>query len=129
MRPEVRQEVKEVIQYETPGEIACFIAEPIQGVGGVVHPPAKSEYFKIVYDIVRQHGGLCIADEVQGGFGRTGDHFWAHRELGRDARRGDDGQGARQRGADRRDGATRRDLGDARRTACTSTRSAAIRSA
>ena len=72
------QEIKEVIQYQTPGEIACFIAEPIQGVGGVVHPPAKSDYFKVVYDIVRQHGGLCIADEVQGGFGRTGNHYWAH---------------------------------------------------
>lgn len=76
------QEVKEVIQYQTPGEIACFIAEPIQGVGGVVHPPAKSEYFKVVYDIVRQHGGLCIADEVQGGFGRTGNHYWGHQNWG-----------------------------------------------
>ena len=59
-----------MIQYETPGEIACFIGEPIQGVGGTVTPP--KEFFKIVYDIVRQHGGICIADEVQGGFGRTG---------------------------------------------------------
>jgi alanine-glyoxylate transaminase/(R)-3-amino-2-methylpropionate-pyruvate transaminase len=76
------QEVKEVIQYQTSGEIACLIAEPIQGVGGVVHPPEKSEYFKIVYDIVRQHGGLCIADEVQGGFARTGHHYWAHQNWG-----------------------------------------------
>jgi alanine-glyoxylate transaminase/(R)-3-amino-2-methylpropionate-pyruvate transaminase len=75
-------EVKDVIQYQTPGEIACFIAEPIQGVGGVVHPPAASEYFKIVYETVRQHGGLCIADEVQGGFGRTGTHYWAHQNWG-----------------------------------------------
>ncbi|MGI9429300.1 MAG: aspartate aminotransferase family protein [Bythopirellula sp.] len=69
-------DIKNVIQYETPGEIACFIGEPIQGVGGSVTPP--KEFFGIVYDIVRQHGGLCIADEVQGGFGRTGTHFWAH---------------------------------------------------
>jgi len=69
-------DIKEVIQYETPGEIACFIGEPIQGVGGAVVPP--KEFFSIVYDIVRQHGGLCIADEVQGGFGRTGKHFWSH---------------------------------------------------
>ncbi len=69
-------DVKEVIQYQTPGEVACFIGEPIQGVGGTVTPP--KEFFKIVYDIVRQHGGICIADEVQGGFGRTGEHFWAH---------------------------------------------------
>ncbi len=69
-------DLKQVIQYETAGEIACFIGEPIQGVGGTVVPP--KEYFQIVYDIVRQHGGLCIADEVQGGFGRTGTHYWAH---------------------------------------------------
>jgi alanine-glyoxylate transaminase / (R)-3-amino-2-methylpropionate-pyruvate transaminase len=69
-------DLKNVIQYETCGEIACFIGEPIQGVGGVVTPP--KEYFQIVYDIVRQHGGLCIADEVQGGFGRTGKLYWSH---------------------------------------------------
>ena len=69
-------DLKNVIQYETCGEIACFIGEPIQGVGGTVVPP--KEYFQIVYDTVRQHGGLCIADEVQGGFGRTGKHYWAH---------------------------------------------------
>jgi alanine-glyoxylate transaminase / (R)-3-amino-2-methylpropionate-pyruvate transaminase len=69
-------DIKNVIQYETPGEIACFIGEPIQGVGGTITPP--KEFFKIIYDIVRQHGGICIADEVQGGFGRTGHHYWAH---------------------------------------------------
>jgi alanine-glyoxylate transaminase/(R)-3-amino-2-methylpropionate-pyruvate transaminase len=69
-------DIKNVIQYETPGEIACFIGEPIQGVGGAVTPP--KEFFAIVYDIVRQHGGICIADEVQGGFGRTGHHYWSH---------------------------------------------------
>ena len=73
------QDIKNVIQYETPGEIACFIGEPIQGVGGTVTPP--KEFFKIVYDIVRQHGGICIADEVQGGFGRTGHHYWAHQNY------------------------------------------------
>ncbi len=72
-------DLKEVIQYQTPGEVACFIGEPIQGVGGAVTPP--KEYFQIVYDIVREHGGLCIADEVQGGFGRTGTHYWAHQNY------------------------------------------------
>ncbi|MCP4593001.1 MAG: aspartate aminotransferase family protein [bacterium] len=71
---------EELIRYETPGQVAAFIGEPIQGVGGVVDPPP--EYFKIVYDIVRQHGGLCIADEVQTGFGRTGDHFWGFENWG-----------------------------------------------
>jgi alanine-glyoxylate transaminase/(R)-3-amino-2-methylpropionate-pyruvate transaminase len=73
-------DIRNVIQYQTPGEIACFIGEPIQGVGGAVTPPA--EFFQIVYDIVRRHGGLCIADEVQGGFGRTGTHYWAHQNWG-----------------------------------------------
>ncbi len=73
------QDIKNVIQYETPGEIACFIGEPIQGVGGTVTPP--KEFFKIIYDIVRQHGGICIADEVQGGFGRTGHHYWSHQNY------------------------------------------------
>ncbi len=69
-------DVKNVIQYETSGEVACFIGEPIQGVGGAVTPP--KEFFDIVYEIVRAHGGICVADEVQGGFGRTGTHYWAH---------------------------------------------------
>ncbi len=73
-------DIKNVITYETPGEIACFIGEPIQGVGGAVVPP--KEFFEIVYGIVRAHGGLCIADEVQGGFGRTGTHYWAHQNWG-----------------------------------------------
>jgi alanine-glyoxylate transaminase/(R)-3-amino-2-methylpropionate-pyruvate transaminase len=67
-------DVAALIETETSGELACFIAEPIQGVGGTVTPPP--EYFGIVYDIVRKHGGLCIADEVQTGFGRTGTAYW-----------------------------------------------------
>ena len=74
------RDVEDVIRYETSGAPACFIAEPIQGVGGTVTPPP--EYFPIVYDIVRKHGGLCIADEVQTGFGRTGDHFWGFENWG-----------------------------------------------
>ncbi|MBX3425364.1 MAG: aspartate aminotransferase family protein [Pirellulales bacterium] len=73
-------DVRDVIRYQTCGEVACFIGEPIQGVGGTVTPPP--EYFQIVYDIVRQHGGICIADEVQGGFGRTGTHYWSHQNWG-----------------------------------------------
>ena len=74
------RDIEQMIRYETPGEVACFIAEPIQGVGGVVTPPP--EYFQICYDIVRNHGGLCIADEVQTGFGRTGEHFWGFENWG-----------------------------------------------
>jgi alanine-glyoxylate transaminase/(R)-3-amino-2-methylpropionate-pyruvate transaminase len=74
------RDVEDVIRYETSGAPACFIGEPIQGVGGTVTPPP--EYFPIVYDIVRKHGGLCIADEVQTGFGRTGEHFWGFENWG-----------------------------------------------
>ena len=74
------RDAEELIRHETPGEVACVIAEPIQGVGGVVTPPP--EYFSILYEIVRNHGGLCIADEVQTGFGRTGSHFWGFENWG-----------------------------------------------
>src|SRR6202034_4691996 len=63
-------DVENLIQTGTSGTIAAFIAEPIQGVGGFITPPP--EYFKIVYRIVKNYGGLCISDEVQTGFGRTG---------------------------------------------------------
>jgi alanine-glyoxylate transaminase / (R)-3-amino-2-methylpropionate-pyruvate transaminase len=74
------RDIEQLIQYETSGEVACFIGEPIQGVGGVVTPPP--EYFQIAYDIVRKFGGLCIADEVQTGFGRTGSNFWGFENWG-----------------------------------------------
>lgn len=73
-------DVAPLIRHETPGVVAAFIGEPIQGVGGVVTPPP--EYFPIVYDAVRRAGGLCIADEVQTGFGRTGAHFWGFENWG-----------------------------------------------
>ena len=67
-------EVKAVIDYATPGKVAAFIAESIQGVGGFVVFP--DGYLKQTYEHVRAAGGVCIADEVQTGFGRTGTHFW-----------------------------------------------------
>ena len=66
--------------FTTPGKVAGFIAEPIQGVGGVTH--GASNYLKEVYAIIRENGGLCIADEVQTGFGRTGDHYWGFQNWG-----------------------------------------------
>ena len=63
-----------IIRFSTPGKIAAFIAEPIQGVGGATH--GARNYLSEAYKITRDHGGLCIADEVQTGFGRTGDHYW-----------------------------------------------------
>ncbi len=67
-------DVKELIDYATPGKVAGFIAESIQGVGGFVEFPQG--YLKQTYEYVRAAGGVCIADEVQTGFGRTGTHFW-----------------------------------------------------
>ncbi len=63
-------DVEELIATETCGKVAAFMAEPILGVGGFIVPPP--EYFPIVVDIVRRHGGIFICDEVQTGFGRTG---------------------------------------------------------
>ncbi len=72
--------LREVIRTQTNNAIAAFIAEPIQGVGGIVQPPA--EYFKIVHEIVKEFGGLYISDEVQTGFGRTGDKWWGIQHVG-----------------------------------------------
>ncbi|HMH85672.1 MAG TPA: aspartate aminotransferase family protein [Gemmatimonadaceae bacterium] len=68
------EDILGIIRYSTPGQIAAFIAEPIQGVGGATH--GARNYLSEAYKITRDHGGLCIADEVQTGFGRTGDHYW-----------------------------------------------------
>jgi alanine-glyoxylate transaminase / (R)-3-amino-2-methylpropionate-pyruvate transaminase len=73
-------DIRQLIRYSTPGRVAGFIAEPIQGVGGATH--GASNYLKEAYAVVREHGGLCIADEVQTGFGRTGDHYWGFQNYG-----------------------------------------------
>jgi 4-aminobutyrate aminotransferase-like enzyme len=68
------KDVEAVIQTTTSGQIAAFLAEPIQGVGGFITPP--KEYFKIVFKIVKNYGGLFIADEVQTAWGRTGKRWF-----------------------------------------------------
>ena len=73
-------DVKSVIDYATSGRVAGFIAESIQGVGGTIVFP--DGYLSRVYEHVRAAGGLCIADEVQAGFGRTGTHFWGFETQG-----------------------------------------------
>ncbi|MGA7212990.1 MAG: aminotransferase class III-fold pyridoxal phosphate-dependent enzyme [Terrimicrobiaceae bacterium] len=73
-------DVKQLIDFATPGRVAGFIAESIQGVGGCVVFPAG--YLEKVYEHVRAAGGVCIADEVQAGFGRTGSHFWGFETQG-----------------------------------------------
>ncbi|MEO7795855.1 MAG: aminotransferase class III-fold pyridoxal phosphate-dependent enzyme, partial [Thermoanaerobaculia bacterium] len=61
-------------------EIAGYLAETLPSVGGQIVPP--DGFFPAVYASVRAAGGLCIADEVQTGFGRTGDTFWAFERYG-----------------------------------------------
>jgi alanine-glyoxylate transaminase/(R)-3-amino-2-methylpropionate-pyruvate transaminase len=73
-------DVKQVIDYTTSGKVAGFIAESIQGVGGFVVFP--DGYLKHTYEHVRAAGGICIADEVQTGFGRTGTHYWGFETQG-----------------------------------------------
>ncbi len=68
------QDIENIIQTTTTGQIAAFMAEPILGVGGFIVPP--KEYFEIAYGIARNYGGLCIADEVQTGWGRTGEKWF-----------------------------------------------------
>jgi alanine-glyoxylate transaminase / (R)-3-amino-2-methylpropionate-pyruvate transaminase len=73
-------DVKNLLDFATSGQVAAFIAESIQGVGGCVVFP--DDYLKHAYEHVRAAGGLCIADEVQAGFGRTGTHYWGFETQG-----------------------------------------------
>lgn len=74
------RDLDELIRTETCGRPAAFLAEPIQGVGGFITPPR--EYFQIAVGIVRSYGGLFICDEVQTGFGRTGEKWFGIEHWG-----------------------------------------------
>src|SRR5215211_1117914 len=65
--------VEWAIDYQSSGDVAAFIAEPVMGEGGILVPPAS--YFRRVKEVLDRHGILFIADEVQSGFGRTGKTF------------------------------------------------------
>lgn len=64
----------EVIETTTTGRPAAFLAETIQGAGGYIVPPPG--YFQRAAEIIRSYGGVFICDEVQTGFGRTGDKWF-----------------------------------------------------
>ncbi|MEV7229117.1 MULTISPECIES: aspartate aminotransferase family protein [Polymorphospora] len=69
-------DLREVLATQTSGDVAALIAEPIQGVGGFVHAPdGLLGAWKKVLD---ETGILLISDEVQTGWGRTGEHFWGY---------------------------------------------------
>ncbi|MZD06242.1 aminotransferase class III-fold pyridoxal phosphate-dependent enzyme [Streptomyces sp. SID5785] len=68
---------------QTRGDVAALIAEPIQGVGGFTSPP--DGLYARFRDVLAEQGILWISDEVQTGWGRTGEHFWgwqAHADAG-----------------------------------------------
>ena len=74
------RDMEDVIRSSTSGRVAGIIAEPIQGVGGFITPPR--EYFQIVAEIVRNHGGIFISDEVQTAWGRTGGKWFGIEQYG-----------------------------------------------
>jgi 4-aminobutyrate aminotransferase len=67
-------DLRDVIDTATSGDIACMIVEPVQGVGGFASPP--DGLFHAFYEVLQEHGILLISDEVQTGWGRTGEHLW-----------------------------------------------------
>jgi 4-aminobutyrate aminotransferase len=68
------EDLREIIQTTTSGDVACMIVEPIQGVGGFTLPP--DGLYGAFAEVLAEHGILLISDEVQTGWGRTGEHFW-----------------------------------------------------
>jgi 4-aminobutyrate aminotransferase-like enzyme len=74
------QDLIETIETTTNGQIAAFMAEPIQGVGGFIVPP--EDYFKRIFPIVKDAGGVFISDEVQTGWGRTGNKWFGIEQWG-----------------------------------------------
>jgi 4-aminobutyrate aminotransferase len=73
-------DLRDVIETTTAGTVACMVAEPIQGVGGFTTPP--DGLFGAMKEVLDRHGILFVADEVQTGWGRTGEHFWGYQAHG-----------------------------------------------
>ncbi|KAG6603547.1 Alanine--glyoxylate aminotransferase 2-like 3, mitochondrial, partial [Cucurbita argyrosperma subsp. argyrosperma] len=74
------KDVEDLIEFGTTGQVAAFISEAIQGVGGIVE--LAPGYLPAVYKSIKKAGGLCIADEVQSGLARTGSFFWGFESQG-----------------------------------------------
>ncbi len=75
-----RADLEDLLRIATAGDVACLIAEPIQGVGGFATPP--DGFFGELKEVLDAHGILFISDEVQTGWGRTGEHFWGYQAHG-----------------------------------------------
>jgi 4-aminobutyrate aminotransferase len=73
-------DLRDLLATATAGDVACMIAEPVQGVGGFAIPP--DGLLGAYADVLAEHGILFVSDEVQTGWGRTGDHFWGYEAHG-----------------------------------------------
>jgi 4-aminobutyrate aminotransferase len=73
-------DLREVLATQTAGDVAALIAEPVQGVGGFVHGP--DGLLGALKKVLDETGILLISDEVQTGWGRTGEHFWGYQAHG-----------------------------------------------
>ena len=73
-------DLEDLLEVATAGDVACMIAEPIQGVGGAITPP--DGFLGAMKEVLDRHGILFISDEVQTGWGRTGENFWGFEAHG-----------------------------------------------
>lgn len=73
-------DLRELLAVATSGDVACLIAEPIQGVGGFAVPP--NGLLAAYKEVLDETGTLFVSDEVQTGWGRTGEHFWGIQSSG-----------------------------------------------
>lgn len=74
------EDLRHIIATTTAGDVACMIAEPIQGVGGFTVPP--DGLLGALQEVCNEFGILWIIDEVQTGWGRTGENFWGYQAHG-----------------------------------------------
>jgi len=72
-------ELENHITFGTGGNLAAMIVEPLQGYGGIF--PLDNNYLQDAFDIIKEAGGVTIADEVQTGYGRTGEAFWGFQQA------------------------------------------------
>lgn len=72
--------IEDVIRYQTSGDVAAFVVEPVLGEGGII--PLPQGYLARVRQILEKHGILLLVDEVQTGFGRTGKLFALEHQEG-----------------------------------------------
>ncbi|MEA2000788.1 MAG: aspartate aminotransferase family protein, partial [Actinomycetota bacterium] len=73
-------DLEDLLTVAISGEAACLIFEPIQGVGGFATPP--DGLYAALHEVLDRHGILLISDEVQTGWGRTGESFWGFEAHG-----------------------------------------------